>query len=174
MLYIYMDAFLGPYRNESRYFSLFATVYIILRIINLILFSLADATLYFFYAGYVFILVLVLLAVVRPYRNWWQNFVDVALLLSISTNYLFRNSVYEINLMSPADERTLRLGSFYIVNVVSLLFPAFYMALIVASLIIPNCCIVKLKEIVNGCLNKNKDFEETLPHRLNECSPLTD
>ena len=143
-----------------------------LRGVNLLLFSVSVSIIYFFFAGYVFILVLVLVAVVRPYRKKWQNFVDIALLLCILTHYLFKNSIYEVTYMTP-DGSKLHLALVIIVNILSLLFPAFYSLLALTSFIIPRCCIVKVNRIVNGCLRK--DLEEPLPHRLqqsNECSPL--
>ena len=169
LLNIFMDTFYGPYRKESRYYSLFATVYIILRIINLLLF-VAGAIIYFMYAAYLFVLVLVVVAIIRPYRKWSQNFVDIALLLCILTHYLFKNSLYEVAFITSGESK-LRLVSQIIVNILSLLFPAFYSLLVISSLIIPRCCVVKCKEKVYGWLH-NKELEESLPHRLNECSPL--
>ena len=169
---IFLDTFYGPYRKESRYYSLFATVYIMLRGVNLLLFSVSVSIIYFFFAGYVFILVLVLVAVVRPYRKKWQNFVDIALILCILTHYLFKNAIHEVTYMTP-DGSKLHIAFVIIVNVLSLFFPTFYSLLVLSSFIIPRCCIVKVKRIVNGC--RNKDLEEPLPHRFqqsNECSPL--
>ena len=67
------------------------------------------------YAAYLFVLVLVVVAIIRPYRKWSQNFVDIALLLCILTHYLFKNSLYEVAFITSGESK-LRLVSQIIVN----------------------------------------------------------
>ena len=122
---------------------------------------------YHFYAGYVFMLALVLVALIRPYRNRWQNVFDVLLLLCASSFHQFKNVVIGGFFMSQSPFYSTFFAD------MSLLFPVIYMLCQIVAFFIPQSCIVKVKEMVNGCLHK--DLEEPLPHRLqqsNECSPL--
>ena len=170
-LHIFMDSFFGSYRTASRYYRLFALFYIFLRIICLFLFAVFGGFLYRFYAGYVFMLALVLVAMIRPYRNKWQNVFDILLLLCSSSFYQFKNLFFESSFIFPSESQLHSLALLF-ANV-SLLFPIMYMLCRIMSFFIPSCCIVKIKKKVNSC--HHKDLEEPLPHRLqqsNECSPL--
>ena len=159
-----MDLFYGPYR---RFYRLFATFYTFLRIISLFLFAVFGGYLYRFYAGYVFMLALVLVALIRPYSNRWQNVFDLLLLLCASSYYQFENVDLEILFMSQSPFYSTSFAD------MSLLFPVIYMLCRIVYFFIPRCCIVKVKGMFYGY--RNKDLEEPLPHRLqqsNECSPL--
>ena len=148
-LHIFMDSFYGSYRTESKYYRLFAMFYILLRIVNLLLLAVFGGYLYRFYAGYVFMLALVLVALIRPYRNGWQNIFDVLLLLCASSFCQFKNIYIERFFMSQS-----YFYSTFFANM-SLLFPVMYMLCRIVSFFIPRCCIVKVKEVVNGCLHKD-------------------
>ena len=116
-LHIFMDSLYGSYRTESKYYRLFATFYIFLRIISLFLFAVFGAYLYCFYAGYVFMLALVLVALIKPYSNRWQNIFDILLLLCTSSFYQFKNVYIERFFMFQS-----RFYSTFFANL-SLLFP---------------------------------------------------
>ena len=112
-------------------------------------------------------LALVLVAVIRPYSNKWQDVFDILLLLCASSFYQFKNLDLERFFMSQSPFYSISFAN------MSLLFPVIYMLCRIVYFFIPRCCIVKVKEMVNGCLRK--DLKESLPHRLqqsNECSPL--
>ena len=166
-LHIFMDSFFGSYRTESRFYRLFGTFYIFLRIIGLFLFAVFGGYLYCFYAGYVFMLALVLVALIRPYRNRWQNVFDSLLLLCASSFYQFKNVDLERFFMSQSPFYSIFFAD------MSVLFPVIYMLCRIVYFFIPRCCIVKVKGMFYGCLHN--DLEESLPHRLeqsSEWSPL--
>ena len=162
-----MDAFYGCYRTESRYYSLFAAVYILMRVVNLIAFSTVGGVLYFNIAGYVFMLALVLVALVKPYRNKWHNWVDIMLLISIVTYNQYINFKYEIMYIGTGPlNRALRI--FIVLFIV--IFPAIYALFIMTWHLMPRCAV---KKLTNCCFQR--ELEESLPHRIkqsNECSPL--
>ena len=165
VLNIFMDTFNGCYRAESKYYSLFAAVYVLLRVINLLLFSVLQGLPYFSCAGYVVTLALVLVAVFRPYLRMWHNLADVMLLLCILT---YNQYVYTIMYFYI---------SFYVLKCIGLsliiLIPPTYGVSIMTWHLTPRCCINRLKLLLNRCFHRN--LEESLPHRLqqsNECSPL--
>ena len=166
-LHIFMDSFYGCYCTKSNYYRIFATFYIFLRHTILLLFAVFGDYLYRFYAGYAFTLALVLVALIKPYHNKWQNIFDTLLLLCASSYFQFKSVDVERYFMSQTNFHSVSFAN------MSMLFPVIYVLCIIVSFFIPRCCIVKVKEIVNGCLHK--DLEEPLPHRLqqsNECSPL--
>jgi general stress protein CsbA len=100
---MFMETFYGCYLTKPRDCRYFAAVYILLRVANLFLFSSLRGFLYFCYTGYLFMLVLVAVAIIRPYRNRWHNVADILLLLSISIYYGYVNSVYmyEVDFIAP-------------------------------------------------------------------------
>ena len=169
MLNIFMDAFYGCYRTESRYYSLFAAVYILLRVINLLLYTFIGHLLYFSIAGYVFTLALVLVALIRPYRNKWHNLVDIMLLLSIVTYNQYVNFIFEITYT-----QTGILNFIWIFTLMALVltFPAVYAFCVISWHLMPKRFINKLQNFLNHLLKK--ETEESLPHRIqqNESSPL--
>ena len=175
----FLDMFYGCYRTKPRDCRQFAAVYFILRIANLLLFSAFKGMMYFSYAGYLFTLVLVLVAIVRPYRKWWHNTADMVLLLAIATYYQFVNSLYEGFNLSP--EIFLRLPKPFLVGVILAItgVPGLYGVLIITRQILPKSIKIKLGVFANTLSLRlrlrSNDSEESLPYRLqqnSEQSPL--
>ena len=173
VLNIFMDTFYGCYRTESRYYSLFAAVYIVLRIVNQFFLSAIETELYFFYAGYATIVALSLVATIRPYTNKCQNIADITLLLCLLTYYLFRNSLYQILFTVPeAVDHFFNTST--IIEHIAMLLPGMYLLFVLIRFFLRRCHAARLRKIImNSFLNR--DMEESLPYRLqqsNECTSL--
>ena len=82
-LHTLMDAFQGCYHN--RYF---AALFVLLRLINLMLFSLTLNLFYYFLISILITLYAFVIAFLKPYRNKTYNFLDVLLLLVVAIAYL--------------------------------------------------------------------------------------
>ena len=83
MLQIYMDSFHGCYEDTAHDYRHFATLYLAVRFLNLLMASLFNYTLYLPAAALVFVFNLALVAKFQPYKNKRNNTVDIILLLTI-------------------------------------------------------------------------------------------
>ena len=68
----FIDIFVGCYRTEPRDCRYFAAFYLVLRIINLALFSITTSPLYYPLSGIVFIIAAILVAVARTIQVFNQ------------------------------------------------------------------------------------------------------
>ena len=180
-LRIFMDTFYGCYRIKPRDCRHFAAVYIFLRVANLLVFCATRSLVYFFYAEHLFILALVVVAIVRPYRNTWHNVADIVLFLSISMFYGVLNSQFEVNNITPQIFVETPTVIPYILISAILSIPFMYGVSIFMWWILPEFVIMKLKVTVQQkfccpCIKQTTDgAEESLPYRLEqstEYSPL--
>ena len=180
-LSIFMDTFYGCYRTQPSDCRHFSVVYIFFRGANLLLFSLSRGLMYFSYAGYLFMLALVIVAIIRPYRNTWHNVSDIMLFLSISMFYGYINFIYEVDFINPevSSFATPDVSRTIILTILSI--PSCYGLFTFTWWILPRCWIMKLKvyfrQIIGlPCTRQRTDnSEECLPYRLQqstEHSPL--
>ena len=176
-----MDTFYGCYRIKPRDCRHFAAVYVFLRLANLLAFCATRSPMYFSYSEHLFILSLVLVAIVRPYRNTWHNVGDIVLFLSISLFYGILNSQFEVNNITPQIFGETPTVILYITVIVILSIPFVYGVSIFMWWILPEFVVLKLKVTVQQifccpCINQTTDgAEESLPYRLQqstEYSPL--
>ncbi len=174
VLSIFMETFCGCYRTKPNCRH-FAVVYVLLRVANLILCSTVSGFMYFSCASYLFIIVLVLVAIVRPYRKMWHNIADIILFSSILSFYQFVNLIYESYCLTPNFILHFSMLSILIVIALIISVPGFWGILIFLWRIVP----VKTRQyLLNNCvfcMKRETELEESLPHRLqqnNEQSPL--
>ena len=83
VLHIYMDSFQGCYEDTTHDYRHFATLYLAVRFLNLLMASIFNYTLYLPAAALVFVFALTLIAKFQPYKNKRNNTVDIILLLTI-------------------------------------------------------------------------------------------
>ena len=87
-LQIYMDAFHGCYEDTTHDYRHFATLYLVVRFLNLLAVSVFSVKLYAPAASIVFAFTLALVAKFQPYKCKRNNTADIIMLLAMITAYM--------------------------------------------------------------------------------------
>ena len=101
VLQIYMDSFHGCYEDTAHYYRHFATLYLAVRFLNLLIASVFDYNLYLPAAALVLVFALALVAKFQPYKNKRNNIVDIILLLTIISVFISMTMHYAGEFMYP-------------------------------------------------------------------------
>lgn len=88
LMHTFMDSFQGCYRLSPLDCRYFAAIHVLVRILNLVVFSVCLTRFYFLFAGMILILLSMLTAVTKPHRVKKQNTIDTILYLTIALGYL--------------------------------------------------------------------------------------
>ena len=88
VLQIYMDSFHGCYEDTAHDYRHFATLYLAVRFLNLLMSSVFSYTLYLSAAVLVYVFTLALVAKFQPYKNKRDNTVDIILLLAVISLFI--------------------------------------------------------------------------------------
>ena len=86
--HIFMDSFLGCYRIAPRDYRHFAAIYLLVRIGNLVIFSVTLSRYYYTFGCALFIGMAALVTVAKPYKSPTQNTINVTLYLLFGFGYL--------------------------------------------------------------------------------------
>ena len=167
VLNTFIDTFVGCYRTKPRDCRYFAAFYLVLRIINLALFSITTSPLYYPLGGIVFIIAAILVAAARPYK-FSTTFIDIdvilfALLSAMSFGML---SFGYVALLDP----DLVIKKWYEYAAIVLLFPPLYGRGLLIYRLLPKRFLLKLKTLAQHCKcnrhGRNSESVELLPDRL--------
>ena len=101
VLQIYMDSFHGCYEDTAHDYRHFATLYLAVRFLNLLLQSVLDYSLYLSSATVVFVFALTLVAKFQPYKNKRNNTIDIILLLTVIIAFISSSMHYAEEFMYP-------------------------------------------------------------------------
>ena len=93
-LQIYMDSFHGCYEDTARDYRHFATLYLAVRFLNLLMSSVFNFNLYLQAAALLFVFTLALVAKFQPYKCKRNNTVDIVLLLAVISGYMSSSMYY--------------------------------------------------------------------------------
>ena len=88
VLQIYMDSFHGCYEDTAHDYRHFATLYLAVRFLNLLMSSIFNYILYLPAAALLFVFSLALIAKFQPYKNKTDIIVDIILLLTIISAFI--------------------------------------------------------------------------------------
>ena len=148
--------------RDCRYFAAF---YLVLRIINLALFSITTSPLYYPLSGFVFIIAAILVAAVRPYK-FSNRFIDVdVILFALLSAILFGMlSFGYVALLDP----DLVIKKWYRYAAIPCLFPPLYGGGLLIYRLLPKRFLLKLKTLAQQCNRHGRNSErvELLPDRL--------
>ena len=167
ILNTFIDTFVGCYRTEPRDCRYFAALYLVLRIINLALFSITTSPLYYPLGGFVLIIAAILVAAARPYK-FSTSFIDVDVILFalLSAMCFGILSFGYVALLDP--DRVIKKWYRYVVFLV--LFPPLYGGGLLIYRLLPKRILLKLKTLAQhykcNRQGRNSDPVEPLPDRL--------
>ena len=158
VLQIYMDSFHGCYEDTAHDYRHFATLYLAVRFLNLLMSSVFSYTLYLSAAVLVYVFALALVAKFQPYKNKRDNTVDIILLLAIISVFISSTMHYTEAFMYPKVSNG-------IVVILSGLIVIGYLVFLILACVFPKAiqCCKKCKTLL---LTKIKKSE------LNEDRPL--
>ena len=174
LLHIFMDTFQGCFKDGPRDCRYFAGFYVFLRAANLIIFSLFHSPLYFWGISLIFILVIVLLSVFKPYKSDKRKVIDIALFCWAIALFSTTNAAVESFYVLPISAHLIvgKIRSF--TGILFLLLPLYGVGLIVHQG-------TKFAWRVSGCHQRKlwwwRRHEEPLPEFIDnrdEISPLID
>ena len=137
-----MDAFQGCYKFEPYDCRYWAAFYLFLRITVLAVFAFTQGTFSFFVVacGILFIPVIILTAITRPYRQSVYNVIDIVIFLAF-IQVCF--SATGIALVLPGQSFIFAVTMFLI----GIIIPLLYITHLAVRKILPNTCIVRVKEL---------------------------
>ena len=87
-LQIYMDSFHSCYEDTAHDYHHFATLYLAVRFLNLLMSSVSNFNLYLPAAAFLFVFTLALVAKFQPYKCKRNNTVDIILLFAMISGYM--------------------------------------------------------------------------------------
>ena len=164
-LHTFMDSFQGCYRNSPRDCRYFAAVYLMLRIVLFITYSVTLSHFFYPIAAALTTLTAIVVAVVRPYKSSAQNTLDTVLLYVLALSFL---SACANNIASDVDFKFIKVSNVMIYAVAAA--PLVYLfALLFHTLI---CHKPATKRILRRALTfatngrSRTDSMESLPHRI--------
>ena len=140
VLRTFMDAFQGCYKFEPYDCRYWAAFYLFIRIAVLTIFAFAQGVFYVVVCGILFIPAIVMIAIVRPYRESVYNVIDLVFYL-VFVQLCF--STAGIALFTP-DQSFLFITTMF---GISIIIPLVYITLLAVYKILPNFCIFRIKEL---------------------------
>ena len=137
VLQIYMDSFHGCYEDTAHDYRHFATLYLAVRFLNLLMASVFSFTVYLPAAALMFVIALALVAKFQPYKNKRNNVVDI-ILLFMTINGFISFTMYNVGrlYMYPKWLITTIAG-------ISILIIISYMVFLILACVLPKaiqCC----------------------------------
>ena len=162
VLQIYMDSFHGCYEDTTHDYRHFATLYLAVRFLNLLMASIFNYILYFPAATFVFVFALALVAKFQPYKNKRNNTVDIILLLAIISAFISSTMHYAEEFVYPKLLNAL-------IVAISVLIILGYQVFLILACIFPKAiqCCKKCKTLLLTKIKMSEVNEEDRP-LLNE------
>jgi hypothetical protein len=147
VLRTFMDAFQGCYKFEPYDCRYWAAFYLFLRIAVLAIFGLTQGFFFAVVCGILFIPAVIMTAIIRPYRESVYNVIDLIFFL-VFIQICF--SIAGSELCTPDQSFP------FILTIlgISIFIPLAYSILLTVYKILPNFCIVRIKQLVLRLLNQ--------------------
>ena len=178
-LHVFMDTFQGCYKETPRDCRYFAGFYLLLRFINLIVYSLTkNPILYTSLAMYLVMIALLLVAICKPYKHQIRNTIDSIILTLAIAFYATASQMVGEPYISPrfvaknsAVLQTIELSILFLLPLYGLCLLV-YRVFSLLRIGILNCgCLKKLKQKLLILMKKEIPLENSFSV-TNECSPL--
>jgi hypothetical protein len=126
-----MDSFHGCYENTTHDYRHFATLYLAVRFLNLLMSSVFNYNLYLPEAALVFVFALVLVTKFQPYKQKRNNTVDVILLLTVISACISSSMYYAEPFMYPRLLNDITVG-------IPILIVFSYLVFLILASVLPN------------------------------------
>ena len=162
-LSIFMDAFQGSYKHKPSYLRSFPAIYFMAQFTNLLILATFGIELYHATASLNLFVIILLIAIARPYKDKWHNVTTFTLFNSVFIGYICTVYNIYVNLAIETPARWL----FFILylNYIAVSTPPLYGLIIFIGGILPPTIIKKLKQRVMKKKRTQND-DDTLPNRF--------
>ena len=177
-LHAFMDTFQGCYKETPRDCRYFASFYLFLRHINLIMLSVSKNPTYLSLAAYVVMIASLLVAIFKPYKQLKRNTIDIIIFLIAITMCVTGSLMIEVQYIAPRSAIEYNRVIQIVLTPVVAILPLYGLCLLIYRVVsllkigIPDCGCPKTK----GKLLKKKGITlgDSFPpyDDHNECSPL--
>ena len=143
-LSIFMDAFQGCYKHKPSYLCSFPTIYLMAQFTNLFILTIFGIELYYATASLNLMVIIVLIAIARPYKNKWHNVTTLMLFCSVFIGYICGVFYLYINVIIETPASWL----YFIesLGISGFLVPPLYGLIVLVRGILPATIINKVKE----------------------------
>ena len=172
VLHTFMDTFQGSYKHKPLNFRGFTALYFIAQIVNLTIYIVTGEQAYHPLSCYLLIFVVILLAIARPHKNKWHNVIDITLFTSVLISYMSVTFQFEGIYSSKISGNTIR----YLFYGQIIFLPSFIPPMYGLLHFIIRTMPLKIKEamirVLKRVFSSSQQLEESLPQRLQECTPL--
>ena len=169
VLRTFMDAFQGCYKFEPYDCRYWAAFYLFLRIAALAIFALTQSGYFVVVGGIMLIPVIVLFAIIRPYRETVYNVVDIVLLLAFVQTFFSAAGISLCTFNRKFE------GFVILMLGIGAIIPLVYITTLAVYKILPKSWIVCIKKCAphlsctnRACLHIEEDTEDPLISHLEE------
>ena len=162
-LSIFMDAFQGSYKHKPFYLRSFPAIFLMAQFTNLLILSSFVIEQYMAAASLNLLVLILLIAIIRPYKNKWHNLITLTLFSSVSIGYIY----FVIVIYSAITVQIRHIWAFFLqcVCCTGILVPSFYGLLLFIQRILPATFISKLNQKIEK-LKRILNSVHVLQHRL--------
>lgn len=181
LTYSFMDAFQGCYKYRPLDCRYFAGLYLLLRIIQLICFSIVKDPSYLGFTGFLLLITGMLVVYIKPYKNDTHNKIDTFFLMLFSGgHFIYLFYTYKSVLEIPSNETTLMLVSVVFAGVVLFSLPLYGLGFFIQHAL-PNTTKDKILQYFSKLRSRaqqptglEEDAQyESLPHRMENLNEYT-
>ena len=161
-LHVFMDALLGSFSHKPRERRHFGALYLNLRIIHVILFSLHNPFIYITLACYMVLAFIATMAICLPYRKSLHNKVDLVLLSSLACMYLSVLLQHEgtgTHNLTPKRKFTVILSCIFST------VPLYGIGMLIKTTV-PKRLMKRIKTFIYNKITRRRELEESLPYQL--------
>ncbi len=166
-LHTFMDVLQGHYKTEPYDLRCFSGFLLIVQVLNLFIHLLMGPSQYYPMASYMLLIVVMSLAVARPFKNKWHNIINTALFTALLVTYLSIVFQLESDVMGIITGNNI-LHSFLVsVMTIAILIPPVYGFLLCIGRFAP----IRINEGIYSKLF-SKDINRWKGPSSHECAPL--
>ena len=165
-LSIFMDAFQGSYKHKPSYLRSFPAIYFMAQFTNLLILATFGVELYHATASLNLIVIIILIAIARPYKNKWHNVTTLTIFSSVFIGYICTVFNIYINIAIETPARWL-LFILYL-SYIAFFAPPLYGLIVFIRGILPATIIKKVKQRIMK-KNRTQNDDDTLPNRFEYC-----
>ncbi len=167
VLHTFMDVLQGHYKTNLRYFSGY---FLVVQVSNLLIYLLMGPSQYHPMASYMLLIVVMSLALARPFKNKWHNIINTALFTALLVTYLSIVFQLESHVMGTISGNNILHTFLVSVMYIAILLPPMYGFILCIGRLAP----MRINEVIANIFAKRvfKIYYRWKGPSSHECAPL--
>ena len=170
ILFVFMDALLGCYKHKPSHLHSSPVIYLMAQFTNLFILATFGIGLYHETASLNLMVIIILIAIARPYKNKWHNLTTLTLFSSSFVGYIYIVFYIYVNVIVETPARWLHFIQCLSIN--RFLIPPLYGLIVLIRGVLPAIIINKVKERFMRTKGTENDVD-TLPSIVEYCHEET-